>query len=106
MRDTQGVIFDESVGNVGIDGVFGPQTERLVEDLQRLFEMTIDGVVALACGGSSTTSPERDRVRSSPAFERARIATSGRWTDMSSDERPALEHIAASECRCSLWARR
>ena len=41
----QGVILCKAGGNITVDGIFGSQTERRVKDVQRLFKLTIDGIV-------------------------------------------------------------
>ena len=41
----QGVILNEAGGNITVDGIFGPATEKRVKDLQKFFKLHVDGVV-------------------------------------------------------------
>jgi peptidoglycan hydrolase-like protein with peptidoglycan-binding domain len=41
----QGVILCKAGGNISVDGVFGPQTDKRVRDLQKFFKLTVDGIV-------------------------------------------------------------
>lgn len=41
----QQIIRDHAGGDIRVDGNFGPQTARRVEDVQHLFDLEVDGVV-------------------------------------------------------------
>lgn len=45
VRYLQGVIHHKAGGDIVIDGIFEAQTDRRVRDVQRMFRITIDGVV-------------------------------------------------------------
>lgn len=45
VRVVQTVIRNKAGGNITVDGDFGPQTERRVKDLQKMFKLKADGIV-------------------------------------------------------------
>lgn len=49
----QGVIYHKAGGKIAVDGQFGPQTEGRVKDLQRFFQIAVDGVVGYDGGNGS-----------------------------------------------------
>ena len=53
----QSVIFHCAGGGIARDSVFGPNTQRRVRDLQRVFRLDDDGAVGRGRGRSSTASP-------------------------------------------------
>jgi peptidoglycan hydrolase-like protein with peptidoglycan-binding domain len=57
VRYLQDVIFYYCGGNISVDGRFGPKTQRRVQELQRYFGITSDGVV-----GTEETWPVMDYI--------------------------------------------
>lgn len=56
VRQLQRIIRDHAGGGITVDGIFGPQTDRRVRDLQAFFRIGVDGIagektwgVALLC---------------------------------------------------------
>jgi hypothetical protein len=45
VRRIQIIIRDKAGGNIFVDGIFGPNTEKRVKDLQRFFGLVPDGIV-------------------------------------------------------------
>jgi hypothetical protein len=45
VRWVQAVIKDKAGGMITVDGIFGPQTENRVKDVQRFFKLKVDGIV-------------------------------------------------------------
>lgn len=58
VRYLQGVILNKAGGGITVDGVFGPQTDKRVRDLQRFVKITEDGVAGWDRNPDGTPGPD------------------------------------------------